>query len=112
MPVDVPLTLSLFPPITGGYVRAGFHEVVNTEQCKEAASAAVARGASAWRISSTMFTTVNHDIVLEPLGNFKAQPKASDYPPVKAGQQVADELAKIGLADEGSGDTSNVASKL
>ena len=88
-------------------MKAGYHEVVNTDQCREAASAAVARGASAWRISSTMFTTVNHDIVLEPLGQFKEQPTANDYPPVKAGQQVADELAKIGLADEGSGDISS-----
>lgn len=87
-------------PCAGGYVRAGYHEVVNTEQCHAAASAAIAAGESAWRISSTMFTTVNHDTVLEPLGNFKGEATASQYPPVKAGQQVADELAKIGLADE------------
>ena len=93
-------------------MRAGYHEVVNTDQCTEAAAEAVARGASAWRISSTMFTTVNHDIVLEPLGHFKGQPTASYYPPVKAGQQVADELAKIGLADEGSRNTFSGGSKL
>ena len=93
-------------------MRAGYHEVVNTDQCKAAASAAVARGASAWRISSTMFTTLNHDIVLEPVGRFKEQQTAIDYPPIKAGQQVADELAKIGLTDEGSGGVSGSGSKL
>lgn len=87
------------PTSAGGYVQAGYHEVVNTAQCHEAAAAAIAAGQSAWRISSTMFTTVSSDTVLEPVGHFKAEPTAGAYPAVKAGQQVANELAKIGLAD-------------
>ena len=102
----------LCQPIAGGYVQAGYHEVVNTDQCKEAASAAISAGQSAWRISSTMFTTVNHDTILEPLGRFKGEPTVNKYPPMKAGQQVADELAKIGLANKETGGGSSVGSKL
>jgi hypothetical protein len=60
--------------------------------------AAQAEGKNLWRISSTMFTTLCHDTDLKPVGSFASLPSAGDYPSLKAGDQVANELKKIGLA--------------
>ena len=86
-------------------------------------------GRSAWRISSTMFTTLCHDTLLEPIGVFASEPtvrsqlatttkslparqcsgadscgglrvQAGDYTPMKAGKQVALALEEIGLASQ------------
>jgi hypothetical protein len=45
-----------------------------------------------------MFTTVGSDTLLEPIGRFREEVTATEYPPIKAGHQVANELAKVGLA--------------
>ena len=52
--------------VTGGWVKAGFHEVVVDSACNESAAKAAAEGRNLWRISSTMFGTVNSDATLEP----------------------------------------------
>ena len=85
--------------LTAGKVQAGYHEVVLTSAAQAAAQKAKAAGKNLWRISSTMFTTLNHDTVLEPLGQWKNEPGARDsFPPLLAGDQVANQLKKIGMA--------------
>ena len=37
-------------------------------------------GRSAWRISSTMFTTLCHDTLLEPIGVFASEPTVRSQP--------------------------------
>lgn len=83
--------------LTGGAVKAGFHEVVCTEETQAAAQQAAAEGRPTWRVSSTVFSQIASDVVLQPLGRFAGQPGAAAYPATPAGCQVADELAMINL---------------
>ncbi|GLC43943.1 hypothetical protein PLESTB_000212400 [Pleodorina starrii] len=107
--------------LTGGHIRAGMHEVVVTEATLAAVEAARAAGRSTWRISSTVFTHCASDATLRPLGRFahlqeqqqqqqsqQRQEEAGDggdagdgaevaYPPIRAGDQVQQELEAICL---------------
>lgn len=83
--------------LTGGAIKAGFHEVVCTEETVAAAERARSEGRPPWRVSSTVFSQITSDVVLQPLGSFAAAPGAAAYPPTPAGAQVADELAMINL---------------
>ena len=84
--------------LTGGYVQAGFHEVVVAPATLAAIDAARAAGRSLWRISSTCFGHVRSDFTLRPLGRFAELPGAEAYAPILAGDQVAAELRAINLA--------------
>lgn len=87
--------------ITGGYIKAGFHEVVIDDSCRSKAKEVQESGGCLWRISSTMFGTVNSDLTLAPMGRFKSLPGAeAGYPPILAGQQVLNELMSIGMAQD------------
>jgi len=87
-----------FEWLTGGYVLAGFHEVVVNEQALEAADKAEKEGLSLWRISSTLFGHIASKESLKPVAHFAALPTAKDYPDITAGQQVMEELQAINLA--------------
>jgi isopenicillin N synthase-like dioxygenase len=94
--------------LTGGHVQAGMHEVIVTERTQAAAAAARAAGRSTWRVSSTLFSHIASDVVLQPLltaahqpaaaatkaaagggGSSSASLDAAAYPPTPAGQQVS-----------------------
>ncbi|KAL4430971.1 hypothetical protein ABPG75_006227 [Micractinium tetrahymenae] len=84
--------------LTGGVVKAGYHEVVCTEETLAAVERARAEGRPTWRVSSTVFSQIASDVVLQPLGPFAAAPRAVEaYPPTPAGVQVAEELSMINL---------------
>jgi hypothetical protein len=57
----------MFQNITGGYVLAGFHEVMVTEQTKTAYEKAAAEGKITWRVSSTMFTHFENEVDCTPM---------------------------------------------
>jgi hypothetical protein len=42
--------------MTGGYVHAGFHEVVSTDATVDAYNKAVEANKITWRVSSTLFS--------------------------------------------------------
>jgi isopenicillin N synthase-like dioxygenase len=88
--------------VMGGHVTAGYHEVVVNEATRAAMATAKAEGRSLWRVSTTMFGTVRSDATLQPFARFADEPgvRAGKYPPIKAGQQVLNELMAIGMADE------------
>ena len=90
--------------LTGGAIRAGYHEVVCTEQTARARDEALKAGRSTWRVSSTVFSQLASDEVLRVLDEFLAE--ASDeerrairerYPAMPVGQFVEDELRCINL---------------
>lgn len=89
-----------FEYLTGGEVLAGYHEVLVSEATlravEEAKSAQPPR--SLWRVSSTLFSHVASDNVLQPLGPFATEEALSKYPPIKAGDHVQKELSAINLA--------------
>ena len=70
-----------------------------TEETLAAADRARAEGRPAWRVSSTVFSQIASDVVLQPLGPFAGAPGAAagSYPATPAGQQVAAELEMINL---------------
>lgn len=83
--------------LTGGYVQAGFHEVIVSEATLEAIATRKAAGKSLWRVSSTLFSHTASDHTLEPLGPFATPESVAKYPPILAGNQVLEELSHIEL---------------
>lgn len=87
-----------FEYLTGGEVLAGFHEVVVTPATVEAINRRRAAGKSLWRVSSTLFSQITADEVLQPLTPFDASAEArAKYPPIDCGEQVRAELRAINL---------------
>jgi isopenicillin N synthase-like dioxygenase len=84
--------------LTGGYVMAGFHEVVITSKTKSVIEARKAKGESLWRVSSTLFSHIQSDQVLQPLAPFDTAEAKEKYHAVKAGNMVQKELEAISLA--------------
>ena len=114
MPVKVPdgcllLQAGLeFEILTAGYIMAGLHEVVYAEGTEAAVAKAkeeIANGKDRvlWRISSTMFSHIRSNVIMEPIGGMKLLDgtisKAGDpkYPPIKAIDHVINTLKKIDL---------------
>jgi len=84
---------------TGGEITAGFHEVVVTKETIAAFERAQQEKRSLWRVSSTLFSHVASDKILEPVGKFSNKKTLEQYPSILAGDQVSDELAKIKLGN-------------
>lgn len=62
----------MFEQLTGGFVMAGYHEVMYTEQTKEVVDRKLKENESGaenilWRISSTLFGHLRYDVDLSPL---------------------------------------------
>lgn len=58
--------------ITGGYIKAGYHEVIYTEKAKEVVEQKKKENAAGsnhilWRISSTLFSHLRYDVDLSPI---------------------------------------------
>lgn len=84
--------------LTGGRVRRGMHEVVVSEQLRDATRRARAAGECLWRVSSTLFAHVRSDASLKPFAQFADEEGVGAYGDVRAGEQVAEELRAIELA--------------
>lgn len=78
--------------MTGGQVLAGYHEVVCGEATVAAAESARAAGRPLWRVSSTVFSHLASDSVLEPQGSFGTPESRARYPTMAVGEQVRREL--------------------
>lgn len=83
--------------LTGGYIQAGFHEVIISEATLKTIEERKAAGKSLWRVSSTLFSHSGSDTTLEPLGPFATPESVAKYPPILAGDQVLNELSHIDL---------------
>jgi hypothetical protein len=64
--------------MTAGHIFAGFHEVIVTEETKAATEKAKREGKSLWRVSSTMFSSIRYDEMLQPLDIFKGTVSEND----------------------------------
>eukprot|EP00596_Hydrurales_sp_CCMP1899_P008634 CAMPEP_0119033698 /NCGR_PEP_ID=MMETSP1177-20130426/752_1 /TAXON_ID=2985 /ORGANISM="Ochromonas sp, Strain CCMP1899" /LENGTH=366 /DNA_ID=CAMNT_0006990637 /DNA_START=148 /DNA_END=1248 /DNA_ORIENTATION=- len=85
--------------MTGGHVSAGFHEVaISSDTIKAIERRKEQDTSSLWRISSTLFGHIQSDQMLEPLPPFKNLLSSKTYPPIRAGDQVREELQAIALA--------------
>jgi isopenicillin N synthase-like dioxygenase len=98
---------SMFEHITGGYVLAGYHEVMYTEATKAALEKArqeVQEGKNRvlWRVSSTLFSHIRYDVDLSPMPEMAAfydvaEAKAK-YRKMTAHEKLMEELQAINLA--------------
>lgn len=80
--------------ITGGYILAGYHEVVVNDNTLKKMQKRKSMNKSLWRVSSTLFSHLRSDDFLEPLPQFKND----KYPRILVGDQVKKELEDINLA--------------
>ena len=93
----------MFEKLTGGYVMAGFHEVVYNEGTEQAVVRAREMDKSRWRVSSTLFGHLRYNVMIEPLEIFRDRMEISmdearqKYPPMTAGEVVVEELKQIML---------------
>ncbi|KAG5919916.1 hypothetical protein E4U42_006383 [Claviceps africana] len=100
--------------LTGGLIKAGYHEVVVTEQTLGAVAARAARfpDRPLVRISSTLFWHLSSDFDLAPVPELaeraarlreeqrrlgRDEGEAVEYAPIKVGHQVENELKHIAL---------------
>lgn len=63
----------MFESLTGGYILAGFHEVIYTQGTKDALEkvkqemAETGKRRILWRISSTLFSHLRYNVDIQPL---------------------------------------------
>jgi len=81
--------------LTAGYIKAGFHEVIVSEQTIKKINEN--KNKTHWRVSSTFFAHLKSDLVLKPLDVFKNTYDKNKYPPIEVGLQVENELKNINL---------------
>ena len=93
----------MFEKLTGGYVMAGFHEVIYDQNTAEAVERAKNEGRPRWRVSSTLFGHLRYDVVISPMSEFEAVMPTSleeaqkKYPQQTAEEVVIEELKEISL---------------
>lgn len=83
--------------MTGGFIKAGFHEVIYSEKTKAAMEKAKAEEKILWRISSTLFSQIRGDVILEPQGDLATEEAKKKYPAIVTKEQVLQELRATGL---------------
>jgi isopenicillin N synthase-like dioxygenase len=98
----------MFEQLTGGFVMAGYHEVMYSEQTREVVDRKLKEneeGASniLWRISSTLFGHLRYDVDLSPLAELshlhnKENMEAGKYQKMTAHEKLMEELRAINLA--------------
>ena len=69
-----------FEWVTGGYINCGYHEVIYTDKVTEAKEKAIKEGRIPWRVSSTLFSHLNLDIMMKPMGKFATPEAIKKYP--------------------------------
>jgi hypothetical protein len=91
--------------LTGGECLAGYHEVIYTPEVhnlvqkikKENETKDENDKKILWRISSTLFSQIRQNVILEPIGKYKNSQSIYKYPPILTRNQVAEELRAISL---------------
>lgn len=79
--------------LTGGYIKAGFHEVIISDETLKTIKKKKEKGESLWRISSTLFSHISSDVLLKPLKNYENE----EYKEIISGEFIKNELKKIKL---------------
>lgn len=83
--------------LTGGYIEAGFHEILATSEALDKVEERKQQNKSHWRVGSTLFAQLQYDHVLEPLPKFLDEDNMDKYPPTVVYTQIEDELNLINL---------------
>lgn len=81
--------------ITGGYILAGFHEVVVNDKTIKQIQLAKENNKPLVRVSSTFFGHINSDKYMEVLEQFRNDETVEIYPKVKEGYWLRNRLKKL-----------------
>lgn len=102
----------MFEHLTGGYVHAGFHEVMYTQATKEAVEnkkkemEETGEKKILWRVSSTLFSHMRYDVDLSPLPEmnhlYDEEEAKEKYPGMTAHEKLVEELKAINLVPKQS----------
>jgi len=84
--------------LTGGYIQAGFHEVIICKETIDKIKEKKEKKESLWRVSSTLFSHIASDVIIEPLKQFRTDNNIEIYKPMYSGNFIKDELKKIKLS--------------
>jgi hypothetical protein len=85
--------------LTGGVIRAGYHEVVIVKETMPAIEKQKQASRPLWRISSTLFYHIASDQPLKPLKQFATKDTDAMYPEMLTGDNVKLELGLINLSN-------------
>lgn len=93
--------------MTGGYIKAGFHEVVYTDETKERVNKRLEDNpdAKVWRVSSTLFSHIRHDVSIAPMEELRDiwdESAREKYPDMTSEEKTLEELKAISLHAETS----------
>ena len=91
--------------LTGGECLSGYHEVIYTKDVRDQVLKIKKENETKedkdkkilWRVSSTLFSQIRQNVVLEPLGKYRNEKSIQKYPPILTRDQVANELKAISL---------------
>jgi isopenicillin N synthase-like dioxygenase len=91
--------------MTGGYIKAGFHEVIYTDATKEIVNKRMEenKDAHVWRVSSTLFSHIKFDQSLAPLESLKEkwdEGATEKYNDITSEEKTLEELKAISLHAE------------
>jgi len=98
----------MFESITGGYILAGYHEVIYTQACKDKVEEVKREMEQSgnkrvlWRISSTMFGHLRYNVDIKPLAEmeevyYNAEQANAKYPSMTSHEKLIEELKAINL---------------
>ena len=97
----------MFEHMTGGYILAGYHEVVysdKTQEVVEKVKEEIQNGKERilWRVSSTLFSHLRYDVDISPLKElehlYNKDEAALKYKKTTAHEKLIEELKAINLA--------------
>jgi hypothetical protein len=88
--------------LTGGLIKAGFHEVIYTDATKENVNKRLEENpdAKVWRVSSTLFSHIRHDLSIAPMECLKDkwdEGAEEKYPDITSEEKTIEELKAISL---------------
>jgi len=98
-----------FEYLTGGECLSGYHEVIYSEEVEKIVELKKEQNKliekednkhKLWRVSSTLFSQIRQNVILEPLGKYRTNESLNKYPPILTRDQVAEELKSISLMME------------
>ena len=87
-----------FEILTGGYIQCGFHEVVYSDKTLQKYQENLSqKGENQWRVSSTLFSHIRHNVMLKPKRHFKTVEALEKYKPLTSYELLEEELKAIDL---------------
>lgn len=102
----------MFESITGGFILAGYHEVIYTQATKDKLEEVKLEMEQSgkkrvlWRISSTMFGHLRYNVDIKPLAEmedfYNVEEAKAKYPSMTSHEKLIEELKAINLCPKQS----------